>query len=122
MPLKRSTLAKAVKTAFSALGDIPESATLIRSTSKYNTSTGTNVVSTTKFSIKKAIFTSFQISEVDDVVVKASDVKMLIQQTDISTRPNISTDDIERNSKSYSILDLKEDPAGVLYILQLRAV
>lgn len=122
MALKRATLVKAIKSAFSALGDIPETATLIRSTSKYDTATGNNVISTTKFSIQKAVFTSFQTSEIDDVVVKASDVKMLIQQNGLSVRPNISTDDIERNSRSYSILDLKEDPAGILYILQLRAV
>jgi len=124
MGLKRSSIAKAVESAFAVLGDIPEPATLIRSTSTYNTTTGSNSISTTNHVLKKAVFTGFKTAETDGIKVKASDVKMIIQQKELSIRPNMSTDNVSRTKSgiSHSILAVSEDPAEVIYILQLRAV
>ena len=122
MGLKRATLAKAVNSAFKALGDIPVSAVLRRSTSTYDTATGINTVSTSDTTIYKAIFTKFEKFEVDKVVVLATDVKLIFQQSEVSIVPSTAIDTIIWNSKTYNILRVGEDPAAVTYILQLRAV
>lgn len=122
MPLSRASLAKAVSSAFSALGDIPESITFRRETSTYVASTGVNTKTDSDTTVSKAVFTSYKATEVDGTVIMAYDVKVLIQQSDISITPNLATDVVIRGSRTYNIVSSMEDPAGVLYILQLRAV
>ena len=122
MALKRATIAKAINSAFKVLGDIPEAATLRRTTSSYDTSTGDNTLSTTDYPMSKAVFVKYETFEVDKVVVLASDVKLILQQSDLAVRPALATDTIIRNSRTYNILRVGEDPAAATYTLQLRAV
>jgi hypothetical protein len=122
MALKRSSITKAVNSAFKVLGDIPEAAILRRTTSTYDSSTGINATSTSDSAISKAVFTRFESFEVDKVVVLASDVKLIFQQSEISVTPSLATDTLIRNSISYNILRVGQDPAAATYTLQLRAV
>ena len=120
MGLKRATIVKAVKSAFSALGNIPESCVYRRTSSSYDTSTGTNTITNTNYTIT-AVFTSYSSLEVDRVVVTAADVKMILQQSSLSITPNIATDKVVRGSQTYNVLRISQDPAAATWTLQLRA-
>lgn len=120
MGLKRATIAKAVGSAFKALGDIPESAIVRRVTNTYDPSTGDNVASTSDTNVDKAVFTKYQSFEVDKVMVRATDVKMIIQQSEVPTQPDVTLDFVMRGSVKYNILHVGADPAAATYTLQLR--
>ena len=59
--------------------------------------------------------------EIDKVVVLATDVKLIFQQSEINTTPSTATDIIVRGTKEYHILSVGQDPAAAIYTLQLRA-
>ncbi len=122
MGLRRATIAKAVGSAFKALGDIPESAVIRRVSNTYDTATGINTKTTSDDGIAKAVFTRYESFEVDKVVVLATDVKLIFQQSEVSTRPDMALDTIVRGTAVYNILRVGEDPAAATYSLQLRAV
>jgi hypothetical protein len=118
----RSTLAKAVGSAFIAVGDIAESGTYRRTASVYNTSTGTNVITNTDYIIDKVVWTKFDNFEIDRISILGSDVKVLFQTSKLSITPNIATDQMVRaDGKIYNILRVSKDPAGAVYTLQLRS-
>lgn len=119
----RSTIAGAVGAAFAAIGDIAESATYRRTSSSYNTSTGTNVVTNTDYTISKSVWTKFDNFEVDRVSILGSDVKVIVQSSSLSILPNIATDQVIRVSdgKIYNLLRVTKDPAGVVWVFQLRS-
>jgi len=121
MPVSRANIAKAVDSAFKAVGDIAESVTLRRTTYTHNTSTGINTSTTTDYTIEKAIFTNYQVSEIDRVYILTTDVKLIVRQNEITITPNHGTDTIIRNSKTYNIVRVIEDPSSSIYIFQLRA-
>lgn len=123
MSLKRSTIVKAVTSAFKALGEIPESVTYRRTASAYNPATGTVVATNTDYVLSKMIFTRFENFEVDKQLVLASDVKAIIQQSELSIVPSTATDKVvrTRDGKIYNILRVSQDPAGATYTLQLRS-
>lgn len=117
----RATLASAVGAAFTAIGDIPESATYRRTSSSYVPSTGVNTITNTDYTISKAVFAKFEQFEIDKVLVLGSDVKMIFQTSGLSIIPNIATDKVVRtDGKIYNILRVSHDPAGVTTTLQLR--
>ncbi len=122
MGLRRATIAKAVGSAFKALGDIPESTVIRRVSNTYDTATGVNTKTTSDDSITKAVFTRYESFEVDKVVILATDVKLIFQQSEVSTRPDMALDTIIRGTSVYNILRVGEDPAAATYSLQLRSV
>jgi len=122
MALKKASIIKAVSSAFKVLGDIPQAAILRRTTNTYDSSTGDGAISTTDYTISKAIFTKYETFEVDKVVVLASDVKLIIQQSELTITPSLATDTVIRNSISYNILRVGQDPAAATFTIQLRAV
>ena len=116
----RSVIAKATTSAFTAVGDIKESATYRRVASVYNPTTGSNVATNTDYTVT-AIFTKFENIVIDKVIIQLFDIKMLVQAKDISVVPNIATDKVVRAGKVYNVLNYKLDPAGAMYTIQLRA-
>jgi len=122
MALKKATIAKAIKSAFKVLGDIPEAAILRRTANSYVPSTGNGSLSTTDYAIQKAVFTKYAHFEVDKVVVLASDVKLILQQSELTVTPSLATDTIIRNGVTHNILSVEQDPASATYSMQLRAV
>lgn len=120
----RATLAKAVTSAFTALGDIPEACTYRRTSSTYNPTTGANVIVNTDTAITKGVFVKYEGMEVDKIVVLASDVKFLVRKSELSTIvPNLATDKLIRtsDSKTYNIIRYSIDPSGSVITLQLRS-
>lgn len=117
----RDTLAKATASAFTALGDIPETATYRRSSSVYDPSTGSNVETYVEFTLP-VIFTSYQNFEIDRVSVLSTDVKAIVQQADVGITPSATTDMIiMANGEEFMVLRYAADPAGATYSIQLRA-
>ena len=119
----RSTIVNAVGSAFKAIGDIPETATYRRVASAYNPATGTNVATNTDYTILKAVFSKYDSSEIDKVVVLATDLKMLFQQSELAIAPNIATDRVVRTSdgKVFNIIRTSQDPVRSIHIFQLRS-
>ena len=121
MALSRANLAKAVTSAFTALGDIPEASTLRRYTNTHDTSTGDTTSTSIDYTIDKAIFTKYDAHDVDRQFILTTDVKLLVRQSEFTITISKITDKIVRNSKEYNIVTIKEDPAALIYIIQLRA-
>ena len=119
----RDAIIKAVGSAYTALGDIPETATYRRVSSVYSPSTGANVVTNTDYPILKAIFAAYDNSIIDKINILATDIKLLIQQSELSISPVIATDRVIRLSdgKVFNIIRTSQDPVRALHILQLRS-
>jgi hypothetical protein len=119
----RDAIIKAVGSAYTALGDIPETATYRRVASVYNPATGANVVTNTDYPILKAIFAAYDNSIIDKINILATDIKLLIQQSELSISPVIATDRVVRTSdgKVFNIIRTSQDPVRSLHILQLRS-
>lgn len=119
----RETLSKGAQTAFTAAGDVPESATYyqIGSTS-YDVSSGVASVPTTSY-VASFIFTSYKNYELNNEHIEPADVKGIIPQANISALPVI--DDylfrVEAGaSVRYDVVAVEKDPADALWKLQLR--
>jgi len=119
----REAIVKAVGSAYTALGNIPEAATYRRVSSVYNPATGGMVTTNSDTAISKAIFTSYDNMAVDKINILATDLKLLIQQSELSITPNIATDRVIRLSdgKVFNIIRTSQDPVRSLHILQLRS-
>ena len=109
MGLSRATLAKAVKVAFDAAGEVPETASLVRRTQSYATGTGTITQTSVSYDVKM-LFGSYNKYEIDRQVVKAEDIRAIIQQADLSVTPSLATDKVVRGSITYNIINIEEDP------------
>ena len=117
----RATLASVGSVAFAAIGDIAQSASYNRDvTATYNAATGTVSTSSTSVSIT-AVFSKFNQLELNRAGMKATDLKCMIPQSQLSFVPDIQKDGITYNGKDYSILNVMQDSAGVTYTFQLRA-
>lgn len=120
----RATIVGAVSSAFKAVGDIAETCTYRRTSSTYNPATGANVITNTDYTILRAIYSKYESFEIDKVVVLGSDVKMIVQKSELGTTvPNLATDKLLRtsDSKTYNIIRVSQDPAGATYTIQLRS-
>ena len=117
----RDTISSAVGSAFAALGDIPEAVTYRRSVNTYDPQTSANSVVDTDITITP-VFTSYEKFEVDRVMILATDVKAIVQQSDMDgTTPSPNTDTVIRNGVIFDVLRYGEDPSQSIYTLQLRA-
>lgn len=123
MTLKRTLVVKAVKSAFKAIGNIPETCTYRRTATAYNPSTGQTTTTNADHTINQAVFCRYETMEIDKVSVLATDLKMIIQKSSLTLTPNVATDKIVRTSenKTYNILRVSQDPAGATYTIQLRS-
>lgn len=117
----RSVFANAAETIFTALGDVPVSTVYRRTVMTYNPDTGDNTVVQTD-TTSQAIFLRFNEIEVARTVgLQATDVKMIVKIASMTVVPDIQIDTIVTAAKTYNIVSYNQDPAGAIYILQLRA-
>lgn len=117
----RDTIAKAAASAFAAVGDIPVSAILVRASSVYDAATGMMSTTTTTFATE-AIFTSFELTETDRIVVLGEDKKAIIRQSALATTPTLTDTLTNAAGKSHQILGVRQDPASATWTLHIRAV
>lgn len=122
----RETLSNAAKTAFVAVGDIPETAYYYQegmSSTSYDISTGTVSTVTGSPYIVSMVFVRYTQSEVQNEHIEPADMMGLIPQANISAIPVID-DHLYRveagASVRYDIIDRQQDPASALWKLQLR--
>lgn len=118
----RAVFANAAATIFTALGDIPQSATYRRTTTTvYDPTTG-NYTSTNSDTTISAIFTRFSEMELGrSPALQLTDVKMILQQASLAITPSIQLDTIINGGNTYNIVNFNPDPAGATYVFQLRA-
>ena len=120
----RATVAGAVKTAFAAIDDIPETATYRYYHSgdpSYQPEQGYVFNPKTDYSLTM-LFTKFNEREVDNQAVLYTDMKCIIQATeftDNSIAPK-GADLIIKDSENWEIKSIYLDPTESVYILQLR--
>jgi hypothetical protein len=117
----RATIASAVSATFTALGDIPSSATYRRTVTTYDPTTGNNTSVNTDYTIT-AIFTRFSELELGrNAGLQVTDQKMIVQQVSLSVTPSIQLDTVISGGKTYNLVNFNPDPAGATYTFQLRA-
>lgn len=117
----RATIAKAVDSAFTAAGDIPQSVIYRRNIVTYDPSTGNSTVVENDTAVN-AIFTRFNEIEVARTVgLQITDVKMIVQVKSMTIVPSIQIDTVVTPTKTYNIINYNVDPSGSIYMIQLRA-
>lgn len=119
----REAIASAVKSGFTALGNVKETVTYktYQSTSSYDTTTGT-VTRTETSTTLSGVFMSYTKREIDNAAVAPHDQKFLCQQADLATTPTLEDRLVRSNGTSWEVVWVKEDPAHVTWELQVRAI
>lgn len=116
----RGQFAKAAADIFTAFGDVPVDCTLRKLVeTTYNTTTGEVDVPTDEFE-SQVILIDYDQREVDGESVRTSDVKGIIRQATLDGEtPNVN-DKLQVGDRLFDIINVGEDPAGALWMLQLR--
>lgn len=115
----RALMKAASVTAFNAVGDVVVPIVLSRPTLTYVSATGAMSTTTTSYDAK-AIFTSFAVNEIDNIVVLGEDEKIIVRQAGLAVTP-LMTDHIFHDGKEHQIRSIKQDPAGATWTLHIRA-
>ena len=116
----RSTIASAVDSAWTALGDIPQNVTLRRITKTYSPTTGVWTDTNADYTVS-AVLLKFESFEIDKVNVISTDRKCLVKSNTLVITPNTSSDRIVIGATIYSVVRVFQDPAGATTTLQLRS-
>lgn len=119
MGLKKSTIIKAVASAFKGIGELVGSCTYRRTATVYTPGTG-SVKTNTDYTVPITI-TGYSQFEIDRVNILSTDSRGLIQQKDLSVTPVVATDTVISKGKTYNIIRYTQDPAGAIWTLHLRA-
>lgn len=117
MSLKALTR-KLVAKGLNSLGDLQETATYRTVKTTFNATTGTNVRATTNVQIK-ATFTGMKESQQTIIDVQDGDQTALIAADPYRIAPK-PMDEIVRGDFTYTVLAVKTDPAGALWMLHVR--
>jgi hypothetical protein len=120
----RATVAAAVKTAFTAIGDIPETATYryyLSGDPSYQPEEGYVFNPKTDYSLTM-LFTKFNEREIDNQVVLSTDMKCIVEATEFSDNSITpkGADLIIKDSENWEIKSIYLDPTESVYIFQLR--
>lgn len=115
----RTTIDKAVGTAFKAAGDIPIAVTYNSITiGAYNPATGTTSTTTASHPVE-AIRDDYKAYEIDGEAIKPFDKRILIRQSKLPVTPKL-TDTVVIDAVTWNVVNFEQDPAGATWILQLR--
>jgi len=120
MGLRIPALRKAVSGAFKAIGELNTAITYRRTASVYNPATGQMVKTNTDYTIT-GVLTSFSQTEVDRVVVMATDQKVIVESVKMPVIPVAATDTILYGGKVYSLIRVINDPSNSVTTLHVRA-
>lgn len=119
-------LSDAFKTAaeqvVAAFGDVAVSTNYhSHTTTSYSVTAGTD---TTTYSTKAGvtvIFDEFRIAEIDGKAVKPEDKKALVPAKSISgVTPGVNDQVVTDGSVAWEVVNVRSDPAGALWTLQVR--
>ncbi len=117
----RDAFKTAAQQAITAFGDVAVSTNyLSHTTTSYNVTAGTDTTSYSTRAGVTVIFDEFRVVEIDGVAVKAEDKKALVPAKSISgVTPGVN-DQIVEGSVTWQVVNVRTDPAGALYELQVR--
>ena len=68
----------------------------------------------------RGVFSGFDKEEIEDEEIKPTDIKLIILQNEITTKPR-EGDEIIEGANAYKVFRIKKDPADATYILGIRA-
>lgn len=116
----RATIATALGAGFTALGDIKKTMSYkaFGASSSYNpdTSALTTVETTTTIT---GVVSQYDKREIDGESIRPNDQKILLQQSLLSAAPTIN-DRVVIDGISWAVIDMRQDPAGATWTLQVR--
>lgn len=120
----RDTVQNAAKTAISAVGDIAKSVTYVSMSkqSAYDPSSGDVWLEGTSYSDVSVIFAEFSAKEIDGEKIRATDEKALIAAKGFTPTPKIGDRIHKSSTDHWQVMDKDVDPAGALWVLQMRKV
>lgn len=118
----KSTFANAAAVAFKAADDIPVDVILRRTVAgTYNPATGTTTPSTTTDYPASAIMGTYKQFELSGTSILATDRRATIQQSQVSAMGTVTTSDkLIVGGTTRTIVNVGQDCAGVLWVLQVR--
>ena len=118
----REAFKSAAVAAISGFGNTATFATFIVNGSRnYNPTTGVASATDDSYQITM-IFANYSVTEMDDQVIKLTDIKGLVAGKaldDLSITPTVG-DQIQKNNVTREIVNFTKDPAEALYTFQLR--
>jgi len=116
-----ATVQSAVQSAFTVMDDMLTTVTYRAKSSgsaTYNTTTGAVSESYTDYSVD-GLLVRYQSQEVDNVAIQPTDQKLLVPALDLTPTPKLN-DIVVISSVSWQVINFSKDPAGAMYIIQLR--
>ena len=116
----QATIQNAVKSIFTAVGDIAKTATYtINPNSSYNPVTGAVTTTGTAQTIS-VIRDEYQSNEIDGQSILNTDVRFLTPVVDFTGTPT-TNDTITIDGVTYNVVGMPEkDPADAMYVIQAR--
>lgn len=110
---------KQVAGAFEILDDLRTEVTYIEeSSAEYSPATGSVGTSVT-YSVQNCIVTTYSVRDVNGTTVQINDRKVIMEASNLSFTPT-SHGKLLFNGSTYSIVNVRRDPAGATFILQAR--
>jgi len=118
----KETIAGAVRSGFTALGNLTESVTYkaYQTTSVYDVTLGTYTRVETSYTLS-GVFLEYTKKDIDGEQIKPHDQKFLFQQADLEVRPSLQDRIVRDSGAIWEVVWVKEDPAHATWELQLRA-
>ena len=118
----KATIANAVASGFSAIGDVKVTATYTQITKgTYNPVTGNSPPTETTYTITDTVFYSARDREIDGIKILVNDRRLMFQQTSLPITPS-QDDKIIVDGRNYNIVNIIEDPAQATWTLFIRGV
>lgn len=117
----RDAIQQAVQTGMIALDDLVARATYTSvSTPSYNATTGAIAAASTALPGVPIVFTSYDTREIDGETIRPEDQKAIIATLDLAATPTKNDTITKADGTVWSVVDIKTDPAGAAWVLQVR--
>lgn len=121
----KTTLQNLASTVISSLGDVPVSGTYrVIGDATYNTATGQVTANETEYTGVKMVYDdSSQLTlgnmDIPNIPINTNERLIYIAQVDLTPTPKVK-DEVDLESVTYEIIDVKTDPANALWILKVK--
>lgn len=121
-----SAIRSAAGAAFAAITDFQQDITLVRFTnslsSDYDPDTGMLATRTEDTESLKGVLVDYNLDDIDEKTILRTDQQLLILRSSVSGSDITTEDKIRIGTTVLDIVNVSVDPAGAVYILQVRQV
>ena len=115
----KETIQAAVQSGLKGLGNLQPNLTYqAAGTPSYNATTGASSVTTTSYTVP-GTFAAYRKDEIDGQVIRPEDQKCLIGALALPVTPTVN-DQIVNGTETWLVVGVRIDPAGALWVLQVR--